>query len=305
VSIKHSNQRDLSNSIFHISKPIKKICPLIFSSPHSGRIYSDNFSKMTNLNLCNLRQSEDAYVDEIFASSVLYGAPLLRALFPRAYVDVNREPWELDPKMFFEPLPSYVKKKSPYISAGLGTVPKIVGSGQKIYLRKLSFLEVHKRILNHYFPYHNALKNLIKNTLSIHGTCLIIDCHSMPSENRVRRSSEKFLPDIIIGDNHGTTCSSSVVELTAKTLEVLGYSVGRNHPYAGGFITKNYSNVQKGIHVMQIEIKRSLYMNEKTVERSPKLSFLVKKFQSLIEELTAINLENLGPISKNSMLAAE
>lgn len=302
---KYLKRHSASHSIFHISKPQKQLCPIVFSSPHSGRAYSDDFFELTKLNIRNLRQSEDAFVDEIFASSSLYGAPLLNALFPRAYVDVNREPWELDPEMFSEPLPSYIKKKSTYISAGLGTVPKIVGNGQNIYIRELSFPEVHKRIHDHYFPYHNALKDLIKNTLSIHGACIVIDCHSMPSEKKVRGHFKKDLPDIIIGDNHGTSCSSSIVELTERVLESLGYSVGRNCPYAGGFITKNYSNIEKGVHTLQIEINRALYMNEKTVERSPKLSSLIKKFRFLIEELSTINIDNLESRPRNSLLAAE
>ena len=303
---KKQNLKSSSNkSVLKIHESTKKIGPVIFASPHSGRNYDDTFISQTRLEYSILRQSEDAFVEEIFMDAPIFGAPLLTALFPRAFVDANRHSWELDQNMFKDKLPSYVTTKSPYISAGLGTIPRLVGNGKEIYDNKLLFSEIRQRIVKNYIPYHKALQALIKKTIAIHQSCLLIDCHSMPSANKSFERSKTNLPDIVLGDNHGKACSQRIVELIERNLLSQGLSVIRNKPYAGGFTTQNYSNKEEGIHVIQIEINRSLYMDEKRIKRLPSLKVLIEKIKVLIEELTAIDPNTLKRSKFISLKAAE
>jgi len=234
----------------------------------------------------SLRRSEDAFIDQVFAAAVDHGAPLLRALFPRAYVDPNREPFELDPAMFDGPLPDYVNTASPRVLAGLGTVARVVTSGEEIYRRQLAFAEVRERIDRHYFPYHDALRTLIDDTVERFGACLLIDCHSMPSIGGPMDSDTGHKRvDMVLGDCHGQSCAPTVSKAARQALDAAGFAVNMNIPYAGGFTTRHYGRPADRIHALQIEINRALYMDEATVTPTAGLPVLAERIATVIEAL--------------------
>lgn len=240
--------------------------PFVFNSPHSGRFYPERFLAMTRLDHNAIRRSEDCYVDELFGSAVGLGAPMLAANFPRAYIDVNREPWELDPRMFHEPVPSFANIRSARVAGGLGTVPKLVGEGLDIYPSRLPLAEALSRIDTIYKPYHDALKRLITRTHARFGYAVLVDCHSMPASIRVSESGLR--PDFIVGDRFGSSAAAAVTENAISLLISMGYTVAHNKPYAGGFITEHYGRPARRLHALQIEINRGLYMNERTFQKS-------------------------------------
>ena len=290
------SRSELAAAGVEILVPDRQTAPVVFASPHSGRNYPEGFINSTRLELRALRRSEDAFIDEAFTSAPDFGAPLLRAHFPRAFVDANRQAWELDPAMFNGDLPDYVTSHSPRISAGLGTVPKIVANGELIYDNPLNFNETRKRIDTHYKPYHQTLTGLIGATCDEFGGCLLIDCHSMPSGNSfdgTRKNKGPKLSDIILGTCHGKSCAPEVVDLATRVLRDMGLSVTHNKPYAGGFTTRNYGQPANGVHAIQIEINRALYMDEQRIERGPGLAQLVRQTRRLIDALTSIDTEIL------------
>ncbi len=283
-----------SEASWDIRMPVRQTAPVIFSSPHSGRAYPPEFVAASKLDEVTLRRSEDAFVDEIFAAAPDFGAPLIRALFPRAYVDPNRAAYELDPKMFDAPLPDHVRTRSPRITAGLGTIPKIVANGESIYDTKLSFAEAERRIETHYRPYHAALGRLIAETRAQFGVALLIDCHSMPSTGPLLspRLSLKNI-DMVLGDGHGETCAGVVTDTVERTLVDLGYRVTRNRPYSGGYITRHYGHPEDRVHVLQIEISRALYMDERRIQRGPGMAELRRHMGHLMKQVTAIEPDAL------------
>ena len=279
-----------SDAAIEILAPAEQRVPLVFSSPHSGRDYPADFLAASKLDAMAIRRSEDSFVDELFSHVPYHGAPLLKALFPRAFVDPNREPYELDPSMFRQPLPKFVNRRSPRVAAGLGTIARVVASGAEIYSCKLDFEEVVARIERCYRPYHEALEDLITQTRTMFGTCILIDCHSMPSiggpmENDAGRRRQV---DFILGDAHGRACARPLTMLVEETLRGMGYSVVRNTPYSGGFITRNYGRPERGVHALQIEINRALYMDETTFERTAGLAKVTSDMNDLAARLVEL-----------------
>lgn len=262
---------DLDTAPLHVTRPSVQTAPVIFASPHSGRCYGSDFVAASRLDPLSLRRSEDSFVDELFAAAPGHGAPLLAATFPRAYCDVNREAWELDPAMFADSLPPWVNTTSARVSAGLGTIARVVASGEAIYRDKLTFAEAERRIHALWRPFHETLAALIEGTASLYGYCLLIDCHSMPSpgphQAGASRQGARF-PDFVLGDAHGTACNPRVIRFVERTLTDLGYVVRRNDPYAGGYITRHYGRPRARVHALQIEVARELYMDEARIERS-------------------------------------
>ena len=300
------NSKKLTDSGLDILRPKKLAAPVVFSSPHSGRRYPKAFLTQSRLDALALRRSEDSFVDEIFSTVTDFGAPLIRALFPRAYVDANREPFELDPNMFDESLPDYVRTHSSRITSGLGTIPRVVTNGAAIYSAPLTFAEARQRIETHHRPYHRALSALLEETHHKFGATLLIDCHSMPSHHVLGGNHKEIRKvDIVLGDNHGTSCAPEVTSLAEQVLIDTGFNVVRNRPYAGGYITRCYGQPEIGQHSLQVEINRSLYMNERTIQRGPELPGLTRRMGRLIKALTEIKLEILKPKSETIPKAAE
>jgi N-formylglutamate deformylase len=272
------------DNAYVISAPVAQTVPLLFASPHSGTAYRADFIAAARLDRMVLRQSEDSFVDEIFAAAPAHGAPLIAALFPRAYCDVNREPWELDPAMFEGKLPDWVNTTSPRVGAGLGTIARVAANGEAIYGMRLPFAEAEHRIRRCWQPYHDALSALIEQTRLRFGACLLIDCHSMPSHAAGHR---RPLPDIVLGDAHGSACAPGVVRHVEALLGGSFYQVRRNDPYAGGYVTRHYGRPAANVHVLQIEIARRLYMDEAAVEKSTRFTALAADMTALIESLSA------------------
>ncbi len=266
---------------FRIARPERQTVPVVFASPHSGTNYSPAFLAGARLDATALRRSEDSFVDELFAAAPGYGAPLLTATFPRVYCDANREPWELDPTMFDGPLPAWVNSASPRVGAGLGTIARVVASGEPVYRHKLPFAEAEDRIRRCWQPYHAALGELIADTRSAFGVCLLIDCHSMPAHPAHGGNPADF----VLGDAHGTACAPRATRLVEETLAGMGYRVRRNDPYAGGYVTRHYGRPREAVHALQIEIARSLYMDEARVERAPGMGPLTRDLKRLISVL--------------------
>jgi len=289
---------DIDNDLtpgFDIVRPDVLSSPVVFASPHSGRRYPLAFLQASRLDRNAIRRSEDAFVDELFAAATDFGAPLLRAHFPRAYVDVNREPYELDPDMFHSALPGWVNTTSPRVGAGLGTVAKIVAGGAEIYNCTLDFDDAVRRIETHYKPYHAALQGLIDAALEKFGRCLIIDCHSMPSMALPSANTTFGNPDIVLGDCHGSSCVREITHIAEQTLRDLGLSVQRNKPYAGGFTTRHYARHHAGVQTLQIEINRALYMDEVNIRRLPEFDRLAERMRLLIARLSDLAPDVLAP----------
>lgn len=277
--------------------PARHEIPLVLASPHSGTSYPAEFLAASRLDPMTLRRSEDCYVDEIFGGVTALGAPLLRACFPRAFLDPNREPFELDPGMFEDLLPAFVNCHSPRVRVGLGTIARIVASGEEIYARKLRFSEAEQRIELLYRPYHAALKRLLSATRERFGFHVLIDCHSMPSSSaQSGRLSVRSRADVVLGDCHGTSCHPAVTEAAHRLLNDKGYAVVRNAPYAGGFTTAHYGKPADGSHCLQIELSRSLYMDERSFVRRPFFSRLVADMRDVAATLAALDPGLLRPM---------
>lgn len=281
--------------VYRILAPTPQTLPVVLASPHSGSAYPEAFLAASRLDARALRRSEDCYVDEIFAPAAALGAPLLAALFPRAFLDPNREPFELDPGMVDGPLPGYANTRSPRVAAGLGTIARVVASGEEIYRRKLRFAEVIERVETCYYPYHAALRRLVDATVARFGYCILVDCHSMPSIGLPPEAAETGTTDIVLGDCYGTACASPVVAAAEATLQSLGYTVSRNAPYAGGHTTRHYGRPSEGVHALQVELNRSLYMDEVTLERRPYLPVLARHMELVVGALGALPGHRLKP----------
>ena len=247
---------------------------------------------MTRLDAHSIRQSEDSFVDKIFERAPYLGAPLLRAHFPRAYLDVNREPYELDPLMFHDALPANYNISSPRVVAGLGTIARIVAENKGIYRDKLSLEDAQMRIHGIYLPYHETLQKLLSDTLGEFGVAILIDCHSMP---RLAPSRKRNAAEIILGDRFGTSCAPGLMETARSLFKNAGLKVGLNHPYAGGYITRTYGRPEHGVHTLQIEISRHLYMNENTRRPNKHFDEIKRIATQLISTFTNMDLQHLSP----------
>ena len=278
---------------YEVLRPRRVSAPVVLASPHSGRDYPPEFVARSRLNPLALRKSEDGFVDELFAGARGCGVPLIRALFPRAFVDVNREPFELDQDMFSDPLPNHVNTQSVRVAAGLGTVPRTISGGQDIYSQKLGFAEAAARIDRHYHPYHRALQRLIRKARKDFGYCILIDCHSMPSFGEPTDPDAGYgRTDFVVGDCFGEACAPYVTDEIEGTIAGFGYTVVRNRPFAGGYTTRHYGDPRKGVHAVQLEINRLLYMDEARMRKTEGFAELAARMTELVSalvRLTALN----------------
>jgi N-formylglutamate amidohydrolase len=288
-----TDRRDELDPPFEITEPQAYSGPVLFNSPHSGSTYPRAFLASSRLDVATLRRSEDSFVDALVAGVVRHGYPLMRAHFPRCFVDVNREPYELDPRMFDGRLPSFANTRSMRVAGGLGTVARVVGDAHEIYDQRIPVDDALQRIESLYKPYHRALRRLFTKLHRDFGAAMLVDCHSMPSSSG--HKDERPRPEFVLGDRYGTSCVGVVAETVEKTLRMLGYTVSRNKPYAGGFITEHYGNPAAGLHAIQLEINRALYMDEARYERVSGFSRLAADLETLARRLGEIPLEELRP----------
>ncbi|MDF2996820.1 MAG: N-formylglutamate amidohydrolase [Xanthobacteraceae bacterium] len=285
---------DLIDPPFEVVEPLTIAAPFLFNSPHSGLVYPKSFVEQARLDLQSLRRSEDSFVDTLFGSVAEIGMPFMRAHFPRCYVDVNREPYELDPRMFEGRLPAYANTRSMRVSGGLGTVARIVGEAQEIYGRRIPVDEAITRIENFYKPYHRALRRVMVQMQRSFGLAVLIDCHSMPSSTGLR--DERARTDIVLGDRYGTSCAGVITDVLELELRRRGYAVVRNKPYAGGFITEHYGNPASGMHAVQIEINRALYMDERAYRPAERFETVRSDLLEVAGALMKIDHLHLAPL---------
>ena len=278
---------------FEIVEPASWRAPIIFNSPHSGSVYPEEVLNASRIDLAALRRSEDSFMDELIGHLGQRGFPVVTVNFPRCYVDLNREPYELDPRMFTGRLPSFANTRSMRVAGGLGTIPRVVGDGQEIYRERLSVDDALGRIEALYKPYHRALRRLFTGLHREFGAAVLVDCHSMPSNAGQR--DERARPEFVLGDRYGTSCVDVVADVVEQTLREQGYTVSRNKPYAGGFITEHYGNPAAGLHAIQLEINRALYMDERRYERIASFRRLAGEFELLADRLAMIPIEELRP----------
>lgn len=279
---------------FDIVEPAERTSPVTFNSPHSGARYPASFLKSSRLDARALRRSEDAFVDELFAAAPLYGAPLMRAHFPRAFLDVNREPYELDPRMFDGRLPPFANTRSLRVAGGLGTIARVVGESQEIYGERLPVDEALRRIECIYKPYHRALKRLVARAHRAHGVALLVDCHSMPSVGLSR--DDRSRADVVLGDRYGASCSPAIVDFAEEEFRRIGLEVTRNRPYAGGYITEHYGAPASGLHALQIEINRALYMDERAHEKRPDFDSFAERLSAVVAAIATAPLNVCGAL---------
>jgi len=293
----NDKDRQMTALPFQIFRPIRQDTPVIFASPHSGRTYSEGFRRKSVLDDHRLRSSEDAYVDLLLDQAPLNGAPLITALTPRAYVDLNRNTDELDGALIHSVRNT---RNNPRVASGLGVIPRVVANGRAIYRGKLQWAEAEERLRDHWHPYHKALSTLIDDTAKEFGQAILIDCHSMPHEalNSIATPGVKR-PDVVIGDRFGSACSARIANRVSAAFRNAGFSVTHNVPFAGAYIVQHYGRPSQGQHALQIEIDRKLYMDEDLIQPNENFKEFQNVLTKIITEITDIGRE------AQALLAAE
>ena len=254
---------------YRLTMPEVRTTSVVFASPHSGRHYPSDFTESSILDERTLRSSEDAFVDKLFSDAPLHGAPLLSAVYPRAWIDVNRSSDELDPALI-----EGVRRSghNPRVASGLGVVPRVVANGRAIYRGKMSRHEAEGRIRDVWYPWHATIERLLSDSRAQFGQAILVDCHSMPHEAIENLSHHRGArPEIVLGDRFGAAAAPDVVDRIESAFAAAGFRVARNAPFAGAYVTQHYGRPGRGQHVVQIEIDRALYMSEEDIR--PTLGF--------------------------------
>lgn len=264
-----------------VSRPSAWRYPLVFGSPHSGRDYPRRLLGQSPLPLATMRRSEDAYMDLLVPTYAEQLVPIIKANFPRMFVDVNRAPGEIDPTLFSGQLDDASEAKSNRVLAGFGVIPKLAADGRNIYTSRLPSHEARARLKQCYTPYHEALAGLLHDSRKRFGNALLVDWHSMPSAASVSGR----LPDIVLGDLFGTSCRQDEIELMEHAFRSEGFDVVRNAPYAGGYVASNYGRPDEGLSVIQVEINRGLYLDEKRVARTKKFNNLAQRIERVVNHV--------------------
>ena len=245
---------------YTLNHPAVAETPLLVDSPHSGRIYPVDFAYACPLPL--LRQTEDAYVDELVSGATEAGATILQAEFPRSMIDLNRAENDIDPAaidgVWGEPLcPDAMTR------AGFGLVRRLCRAGVPLYRAPLTEAEIRRRLTVYYRPYHACLQKLVATRLDRFGRCFFIDAHSMPGG--IEKNGARV--DFVLGSLDDTSCDPDFTRRAQRILQDQGYSVALNAPYKGREILQRYGLTGQGAQTFQLEISRALYLNEKTLEK--------------------------------------
>lgn len=263
------------------TRPATWNVPVIFVSPHSGRHYQREFLQQTCLDKKTLRSTEDAFIDLLFADAPKFGAPLICTQIPRAFVDLNRGPDELDPVLIAGLETTGTSRRS---RAGYGVIPRLVARGQAIYQGRISREEAESRIAKYHTPFHEQVGQLMDECVDKFGEAILFDCHSSPHEMLANVSSRGHLsPNVVLGDRHGRACGIEVVKQAASVFASFGLKVTRNRPFSGAYTSRRHGVPSGGRHVLQIELDRQLYLDE--TEIKPNANF--QKFRRTIREVTA------------------
>ncbi|MCY4305558.1 MAG: N-formylglutamate amidohydrolase [Aestuariivita sp.] len=283
---------------FKIHSPETLRSCVVFASPHSGKEYPKSFLAKTMLDHLTIRSSEDAFVDELFDSAPKYGAPLISAVLPRAYIDLNRSHSDLDPAII-EGVQQ--NQHNPRVAVGLGVIPRVVANGHPIYTKKISRFEADKRIKKYWYPYHATLQNLLTESQKKFGQVILIDCHSMPHEaikdinntvksNPVKSNPVKSNPDIVLGDRFGRSANGEIVDLIEAAFSQVGFTITRNSPFAGAYTSQEYGHPFQYRHVIQVEIDRSIYMNEERIVKNADFETVHRAIEMAIAAIVQINV---------------
>ncbi len=283
---------------YHLDLPDVTTSCVVFASPHSGRDYPWSFLRTTVLDEHTIRSSEDAFVDRLFDCAPQFGAPLLRANAPRAFIDLNRAADEFDPALI-----EGIGRggHNPRVASGLGVVPRVVSNGRAIYRGKLPLAEANRRILRYWHPYHDRLRALMETARDSFGEAVLIDCHSMPHEaiDAVARNCARR-PEIVIGDRFGASAAPEIVARIESAFVAAGLRVVRNTPFAGAYVAQAYGRPSRRQHAVQIEIDRSLYMNEAEIRPNADYHAFRRLLRGVVAEIAAI-----GHREQDQPLAAE
>ena len=276
---------------FHLSQPEQRLSAVVFASPHSGSDYPRSFVRNSLLGKHTIRSSEDAFVDLLFDAAPEFGAPFLKALVPRAYVDLNRSPDELDPALIEG---ARRHGHNPRVASGLGVIPRVVANGQVIYRRKLAMAEAQRRIETCWRPYHAALQQLLGDAHRKFGQAILVDCHSMPHEamDGVARGAARR-PEIVLGDRFGAAAGADVVDRIEAAFTAAGLVVTRNAPFAGAYVTLAYGRPSRRQHAVQIEIDRSVYMDEGRIRPNRNFDAFRAILRQVIAEIAAIGYDQM------------
>ncbi|ROU02826.1 N-formylglutamate amidohydrolase [Histidinibacterium lentulum] len=280
---------------YRLTSPAARTTSVVFASPHSGRVYPQDFLDAAVLDRHEIRSSEDAFVDWLFSTAPNHGAPLLTAGAPRAFVDLNRAAEELDPALI-----EGVRRiaHNPRIASGLGVIPRVVANGRAIYRGKLTQQEAQARLLGYWRPYHAALEGLLDQSHRLFGEAILIDCHSMPHEALENVGpAGAARPDVVLGDRFGAAASARVIEAVEAAFAGAGFRVARNMPFAGAYITQAYGRPSRRQHAVQVEIDRGLYMNEKTIEPLPCFEEVRRALEGAIAGIAAIGRAETLPVA--------
>jgi N-formylglutamate amidohydrolase len=257
----------MADPLYRLDLPEAATSCAVFNSPHSGSDYPAAFLARTRLDPLAIRSSEDAFVDLLFADAPTHGAPLLAAKVPRACVDLNRSADELDPVLIAG---ASRRAMNPRVAAGLGVIPRVVAEGRAIFEGKLPLVEAEQRLDAFYRPYHARLRGLLEEQRLRFGQAVLFDCHSMPHD---ALASAPVVwgrrPNIILGDRFGASCERWLIDAATEIFRAQGFVVARNAPFAGGYITQHYGRPQAGVHALQIEVDRTLYMDETWIRPLP------------------------------------
>ncbi len=285
---------------YHLFHPVQRTTCVVFASPHSGNDYGDSFMAGTQLDEQSIRSSEDAFVDLLYDQAPQYGAPFIKAGAPRAFIDMNRDKDELDPALIIGVDSS---RHNPRVSSGLGVVPRVVSNGRMIYSGKMSLAEAQNRIETFWVPYHQALENQLQLSMARFGCSILVDCHSMPHEALDVVTYEKGQrPDIVLGDRFGASASAAVMDGIEAAFVSAGFTVARNVPFAGAYTVQRYGRPSLNMHAVQVELNRSLYMNERTIQPNQDFDWVKARLTEAIETISILGRPKM---SKSQDVAAE
>jgi N-formylglutamate deformylase len=274
-------------SPYILYEPQSRAIPLVCDSPHSGTFYPSDFAYA--IPHAQLRSGEDTHVDQLWTAAPEFGATLLMANFPRTYIDPNRTLSDIDQLLLDEqwPEPLMPTEKT---RLGFGLIWRKLNADTPIYERKLTVAEVKNRINQYYLPYHNALSNAIEKKFKQFGGVWHLNLHSMPN-NAYERLQIKNplhpLADFVLGDRDGTTCNSEFLHLIEKNLRSMGYSVAVNYPYKGMQLIANIGKPHENRHSLQIEIRRPIYMDEISREKTSNFEVVQRDISTLLKNIAS------------------
>jgi N-formylglutamate amidohydrolase len=279
-----------------IDRPDRITTHVVFASPHSGRVYPPDMTSRARLDPLVLRSSEDAYVDLLLAGAPALGAPLVTTEVPRAYVDFNRAETELDPALIAG-VPRGLA--NPRVAAGLGVIARVVAGGEPIYRGSLTLAEAEDRIARFWRPYHRALGELVEAQRARFGEVLLVDVHSMPRAalSGLPRTTAGGRPDVVLGDRHGAACRPGLLEAVEAVIRAEGLRVARNSPFAGAYVASRYGRPGQGMHVVQLEIDRSLYLDEARVALAPGFDAFCRVMHRIVAGIAALGRPAAMPLA--------